>query len=167
VNPKTKSSLPPARDIPPERRTLYHFGQVLGLVGLLLFLSTFFSFAAGFGNFDGFEARTRSIMFRAIGGIVLMMVSGGVMNVAARGLAGSGMLLDPQRARREQEPWTRMQGGMLDDAIDEIVPGGVERVIDRLAPGEPGAEVIRVRCPKCRALNDEHARFCNQCAATL
>jgi hypothetical protein len=122
----------------------------------------------GFGNFDHFEARGRSMAMRAFGGIALLMVGGGVMNAAARGLAGSGLVLDPQRARREQEPWTRMQGGMVHDAIDEIVPGGVETVLDRIGPGgERVVEVVRIRCPKCHALNEEHARFCNQCGATL
>jgi hypothetical protein len=35
------------------------------------------------------------------------------------GLAGSGVKLDPEEARRDVEPWSRMTGGVLKDAMDE------------------------------------------------
>jgi hypothetical protein len=35
------------------------------------------------------------------------------------GLAGSGLKLDPQGARRDVEPWARMTGGVVKDAMDE------------------------------------------------
>ena len=41
------------------------------------------------------------------------------MGIAARGLAGSGVVLDPEKARTDVEPWTRMAGGMVGDALDE------------------------------------------------
>ena len=33
-------------------------------------------------------------------------------------------------------------------------------------PG-PAAPLVKILCLKCRALNDESAKFCNQCGARL
>lgn len=41
------------------------------------------------------------------------------MRLGHSGLAGSGMKLDPQEARRDLEPWSRMSGGILKDTLDE------------------------------------------------
>lgn len=41
------------------------------------------------------------------------------MRLGRMGLAGSGMVLDPEGARRDVEPWARMAGGVVKDAIDE------------------------------------------------
>jgi len=35
------------------------------------------------------------------------------------GAAGSGIVLDPERAREDVEPWARMAGGVVKDALDE------------------------------------------------
>jgi hypothetical protein len=63
----------PQKQIPPERKALYHGGMALTGIGLLLFLSTFVTFLANFGNFDNFDAQARSEGFRAFGGMVLMV----------------------------------------------------------------------------------------------
>lgn len=39
--------------------------------------------------------------------------------IGRRGLAGSGLKLDPEEARRDLEPWSRMAGGVVQDALDE------------------------------------------------
>jgi hypothetical protein len=45
-----------------------------------------------------------------------MIVIGAVIsNIGARGAAGSGILLDPEQARDDLEPFSRMHGGMLKD----------------------------------------------------
>ncbi|AMV36041.1 zinc ribbon domain-containing protein [Planctomyces sp. SH-PL62] len=155
----------PARDISPERQAMYYAGMAAGVVGALLFVSTFFSFAMNFGNFDDFEGRARSIFLRAVGGMCLMVVGPAVMGVAARGLAGSGVKLDPEQARRDLEPWSRMRGGVIGDVLDEIP--AVQQVIDRLGSADQTVEVVRVRCNACRALNDEHDKFCGQCGERL
>ncbi|MDG3007184.1 zinc ribbon domain-containing protein [Paludisphaera mucosa] len=155
----------PVRNIPPERKALFYAGLAVGLVGALLFASTFYSFAANFGDFDDFAGRARSMMFRAFGGMGLMIGGGVVLGVAARGLAGAGLHLDPEQARRDLEPWARMRGGLLGDVLDEIP--AVQQVVDRLGSGERTVEVVRVRCPACKALNDEAARFCGQCGKPL
>ena len=42
---------------------------------------------------------------------------------------------------------------------------GFSNVTDALEGRENA--VVKVRCPKCRALNDETAKFCNNCGAAL
>jgi hypothetical protein len=69
-------------------------------------------------------------------------------------------VLDPEKAREDVEPWSRMAGGMIDDAVSEI------EVAKKLGERADSPKV-KVRCRKCQALNDEEARFCNQCAAPL
>lgn len=152
----------PRRQIPPERKALYYGGMALIGVGMLLFLSTFVTAMANFGNFDNFEGRVRSEGLRAFGGMVLMMAGGALMNVGARGLAGSGVVLDPEEGRKDLEPWSRMGGGVVQDALSEV--DAVRHLTRPPAPPEPE---VKVRCPKCRALNDEAAKFCNQCGAAV
>ena len=131
--------------------------MALSVVGLLLFVSVFFSFLGNFGNFDDFTGRSKSQMVRAFGGMALMMVGGFMIRVGRRGAAGSGLVLDPQRARKDLEPWTRMGGGMVNDALEEV----------DLLRDLKGEERVKVRCRGCRTLNDEEARFCDQCGAEM
>lgn len=149
--------------IPQNRKTLYYIGMGISLVGFLLFLSTFFSFAGNFGNFDDFAGRGQSMMFRAIGGMVLIMAGAVMMNVGRRGWAGSGIVLDPHQARQEMKPWNRMAGGMAQDALGEI------DVVNKLAKklDEPNSPHVKVRCQKCQALNDDIDKFCGQCGAAI
>lgn len=153
----------PRKQIPPERRNLYYLGMGVAILGALSFFSVFVTFLANFGNFDNFEGRVQSEGFRAIGGMFLIVVGSIVMNIGARGWAGSGVVLDPERARKEVEPWSRLAGGVTQDALSEIPL--VKKLEDRL--GNPEPQVVKVRCRQCQGLNDETARFCNQCGAAL
>lgn len=154
----------PRKQIPPDRLAIYYTGTGLGGLGLLLFLSTFVSFAMHFGDFTDFEGRARSNMLRAFGGMGLMMAGGVLMSIGARGWAGSGVVLDPQRARKDVEPWSRMTGGAVQDAASEVEV--VKKLEDRLDVPPP-LPVVKVRCRQCQALNDETAKFCNQCGAAV
>ena len=143
----------PQREIPPDRALLYYGGMICTGVGVVLFLSAFVSGWLNFGNFDNFTERARGEMARGFGGFVLIAIGQGLMAVGRAGLAGSGVVLDPQMSRKDLEPWNRAAGGMLADALDEA---GLTKKAD--AP-----LVVKVRCRGCAALNDEHAKFCNQC----
>lgn len=107
------------RQIPPGRKGLYYLGMALAGVGVLLFLSTFVSAIMHFGDFTDFEKRAKSAGVRAFGGIVMVGLGSALMTIGARGAAGSGVILDPQQARKDVEPWSRMAGGTLKDALDE------------------------------------------------
>jgi len=144
------------RQVSEERKAAYYLGSVLIGVGLLLFLSVFVTAAMNFGDFDDFETRSSNEMFRAIAGMALIFVGKIVRGIGARGLAGSGVVLDPERARRELEPYSRMAGGMVKDALQEaqVGSGGPQRV-------------VMVKCGACAQLNDEDAQFCKACGKAL
>lgn len=101
---------------------------------------------------------------RAFAGMFLILIGGVMMNIGKAGLRGSGIVLDPQGAREDLKPWNVARGGMLDDTLrgSEVATGMVER-----ASSNSHREVVKVRCPNCRALNDEDARFCKSCGASL
>ena len=160
----------PKRDIAPERKALYYAGMGCTGLGMLLFFSVFVTGCANFGNFENFEGQARSSMARGIGGMILMMIGGALMTVGRLGAAGSGVFLDPQKMRKDLEPWNRAAGGMTNDALDEIdLAKKLARKLDEPAapPATPPEPVVKVRCLACKALNDEHARFCNQCGAAM
>ena len=153
---------PPEKQIPRDRKALYYGGMALMGLGLLLFLSVFFTGAANFGNFDDFEGRARSTMFRAITGMVMMMAGGFMMNIGAKGWSGGGVILDPEKARQDVEPWSRMAGGVAQDALSEI--DVVKKIGDRLNAPAPQ---VKIRCQKCQALNEPTAKFCSQCGSAI
>lgn len=146
------------RRISEERRTAYYAGMALMIAGGLLFASTFVSFALHFGDFDDFHATAKSMALRAFGGMALLIVGGLVRNVAARGLAGSGVILDPEQAREDLEPFTRMAGGMVKDALDEAEI--------KIGSGE-SEKVVMLKCSACGTLNESDAKFCKECANKL
>lgn len=147
-----------SQKISEERKIAYYIGLGLMVAGGLLFASTFLTFAVGMGDFANMEANASSGMIRALAGMGLLFVGAIVRGIGARGLAGSGAVLDPERAREDLEPYSRMVGGMAQDALDEadINLGG----------GRP-QEVVRVRCQACRELNEEDARFCKACGKPM
>ena len=101
-------------EIPPARRGVFYAGLALSGLGLLIFLSVFLSAALHFGDFRGFEDRTRGFAVRTVVGMVLMILGGALTRLGARGLAGSGVLLDPEKAGRDLSPWARLRGRLLD-----------------------------------------------------
>jgi hypothetical protein len=85
--------------------------------------------------------------------MALMIVGGLVRGIGARGLAGSGVVLDPEKAREELEPFSRQAGGMLKDTLDAA----------DIHLGESPQKVVMVKCPACGKLNDEDSKFCREC----
>jgi len=118
------------RQIPPERKAIFYVGLIVSVIGILSFLSTFLSFAAHFGDFTNFEQRGSSMMMRAVIGMVMMIAGGLLSGVGKAGLAGSGITLDTEQARRDVEPWSRMAGGDLKDAMDEAGIRGGSKLTD-------------------------------------
>ncbi|MFO1052948.1 MAG: zinc ribbon domain-containing protein [Planctomycetota bacterium] len=93
---------------------------------------------------------------------IALTIGRALRTLGARGIAGSGLVLDPERARRDLEPFARMGGGMVRDALEET------GLVGQDAPtAEPKGETVKIRCRECRALNDEDARFCDHCGAKL
>src|SRR5690606_4283984 len=121
--------------------------------------TSFFGFACAgkrvvTGNFQEF-AEPLNWWFGAVIGVIVIAIGAFVRHLAARGIAGGGLILDPDRARRDLTPWAQTAGGLLKDALDE---SGRE--------SEPATQV-RVRCKPCGRLNEEDARYCSACGAAL
>ena len=146
-----------AKQISEERKTAYYLGMVLMVIGGLLFFSVFITGAMNFGNFNNFEANARSSMFRAFGGMALLIFGAIIRGIGARGLAGSGVVLDPEKARQELEPFSRMAGGMVKDVLDEA---------DVNLGGKP-QRVIMIKCTSCGKLNEEDSKFCKECGKKI
>lgn len=157
----------PNREITSDRKAIYYTGMTFTLLGMLSFFSVFVTGCMHFGDFENFAERSRSDITRGIGGMALMIVGGILMNLGRHGAAGSGVVLDPQKARKDLEPWNRAAGGMTSDALDEIdLAKKLEKKLDEPA-APPPVPVVKVRCRACNALNDEAAKFCNQCGGAL
>jgi len=109
----------PRRELTPERKAAFYAGSALAVVGLLVFGSIFVSAALNLGNFQEMESLGRSAMLRAVIGMGLLVVGMVVRAIGSHGLAGSGVVIDPEAARRDIEPWSRMAGGVVRDALDE------------------------------------------------
>lgn len=142
--------------ISPERKGLFYFGTVLMVIGVLSFLSTFVTFAIHFGDFSNFAANAKSDMFRAFGGMVLIVIGTVLRGVGARGLAGSGVVLDPEGARRDLKPYSQMAGGMVRDALDAA----------EIKPGRTAERVVMIKCA-CGKLNEDGSKFCQECGKAL
>jgi MFS family permease len=116
-----------------------------------------------FGKPTGFNSMAQSMMFRAFGGIGLIVIGAILRGIGAQGLAGSGVVLNPEKAREDLEPYSRMAGGMVEDALQEtsLHPGGLG------GSGGSPAKVVMIKCPACGKLNEEDSKFCRECGQKL
>lgn len=148
-----------SRQISGGRQFAFYLGTVLQVLGVLLFLSIFVSAASVavsvFG--DGGFSPPGSMFPRAIGGMVLMAVGRMIREIAKKGLAGSGLMLDPEQARQDLEPYSRMAGGMLNDALEET----------ELNLGRQPEKLVVVKCRSCGTHNQEQAKFCQECGQKI
>jgi hypothetical protein len=107
------------RQISEERKAAYYIGMVISVIGGISFVSVFITGILSFGDFSNFDGRVRSEGLRAIIGMILIVVGQVIASIGRSGLAGSGVVLDPEKAREDVEPWARMTGGIVKDAADE------------------------------------------------
>jgi hypothetical protein len=151
--------------ITPERKAMYNVGTALGTIGLLLFLCSFLpglSLMTNGWDQAEFEQAAKTSMVCALLGFGLVIIGSALSNIGALGTAGSGLVLDPEQARRDLEPWSRMAGGVLQDALSEV--GAAKTPGDAPVTAAPQ---VKVRCPACRRLNDEAAKFCDRCGSAI
>lgn len=165
--------------ISPERKFVYYLGMAMTAVGFLVFISTFFDSGKGKSRrhpvpgepdfreqIEAMSEASRkdmdSTLNTAFLGMGLCVVGSILMGLGKHGAAGSGLLLDPGKAREDLKPWSKMKGGMVDDALSEV------KVVQDLSERLGGAKTeVKVRCRQCRGLNDEDAKFCDQCGAPV
>ena len=142
-----------------ERKVTYYIGMGCMIVGFLLFMSVFFT---GFAAFNSPFSNALSFSFaNAPLGMFLMIIGAVVSNIGAKGAAGSGVILDPEKAREDLKPFNEAKGGMINDVISNI------DIVDDLIKPAIEKEVIKIRCGSCRELNDEDARYCKACGNKL
>jgi hypothetical protein len=76
-------------------------------------------------------------------------------------MAGSGVVLDPEQAREDLEPYSRMVGGLAWDVLEEA----------DIDLGDKGSsttdKVIMIRCQHCRTLNEEGSKYCQECGQSI
>jgi len=144
-----------ARNITQKQKTGYYLGMILTGIGIIMFTAPFIDVL-----FNGLEPNERGLpeSFKvALVGFVLMAIGNILRSISARGLAGSGLLLAPKQARKDLEPYSRMAGGMIQDALEES--GG-------LTSGK-APEKVMIRCQVCKKLNEEDSRFCQECGEPI
>ena len=97
-----------SRQISDERKAAYYIGMSIAILGAISFASVFVSAFLHFGDSGLGPDFGKSLALRAFGGMALMILGGAIQGIARRGLAGSGVVLDPEQARDDLEPYTRM-----------------------------------------------------------
>ena len=104
-------------EISPTRKTLHAFGIGMTVLGVILIVVGFVGFVLTGSTFN---TRLVVTFFLTFGSGMGVAVLGQVLRgIAARGVAGSGLVLDPKKARQDLAPWARMGGGIVRDALDE------------------------------------------------
>ncbi len=143
------------------RKLTYYIGLGLVVLGVILFMSSFFDVSTGFGAMDpGFDMGMPSFFKRALFGMIAIIIGSVLMNIGAKGAAGSGIILDPDKAREDLSPYSQAAGKMINDVVSEldVLKGAKEN------PGQERlGQVIKIRCRECGVLNDEDAVFCKAC----
>ncbi len=146
------------KEISNERKILYYIGMAIMIIGVILFFSVFFSVFLGMSNDSFIMDSGFGFMGRGFIGFIMIAAGSFIRNLGARGVAGSGLILDPDRAREDLNPYSSAAGGMISDALNEV---------DLLKKTDSGKSEIRIRCQSCRELNEEDARFCKSCGKEL
>lgn len=142
-----------------QRQVTYYIGIGMMVIGFLLFISVFISTARFMNN--PFMYEMKPSFMSPIVGMILMIVGSVVMNIGAKGAAGSGLLLDPEKAREDSKPFSDAKGKMINDVVSNI------DIIDNIGKSHVEKEVIKIKCRNCKSLNDEDAKFCKSCGKEI
>ncbi len=140
-----------------ERKAMYYGGMGLTVLGVIIFISSFFMFERGFDSFMG--NGVSSFAARPLIGMGFIVVGNILMNIGAKGPAGSGIILDPEKAREDLKPYSSAAGGMINDAIENI--DLIKK--NNLDANKGSQQVVKIKCRSCGELNDEDAKFCKSC----
>lgn len=148
------------------RKRLYYVGLGITALGLLLFMSNFILPFMDPMNSPGFVG---GFAARGLIGFILIFIGQMLMKVGKNGVAASGLILDPERAREDLAPWSKMNGGIINDTLSEVEV--LETLTSSLGHQTETVgnvkEIIKIKCQKCSALNDEDASFCKNCGEKL
>ncbi|HOK95602.1 MAG TPA: zinc-ribbon domain-containing protein [Anaerohalosphaeraceae bacterium] len=157
-----------AKQISQERKSLYNAGLAVMIAGGCFFALPFLAVSAlmaimviSFGKSQAgipiwMPIAGPIVMFVSFIGIALIVAGCVMRSIAARGTAGSGLVLNPEKAREDLKPWTGMAGGMVKDILEEA---------DIKSAG--ARQTVMIRCPHCQKLNEEDSKFCQECGKSL
>lgn len=109
--------------------------------------------------FDSAQSAFLLLGICGIGGIAMIVAGVFVRRAGKMGLAGSGVILDPAKARQEVEPFSRMTGGAIKDALEEADI--------KIGSGGNSERVVVIKCTTCGTLNDQDAKFCKSCGQKI
>ena len=161
------------KDFSSDRKMVYGIGMALQVIGLILFLSAFFSGLSSKSSprqiNPGMDPWTRiqskpkrpsrpSFPIAPLFGFIMAGVGKGLCVLARKGIAGSGLVLDARQEREDLKPISGILGGRINDALEEV------NLKDKISPRK---EVVKVRCLNCRNLNDESDNFCGKCGKEI
>jgi hypothetical protein len=138
------------------RKATYYIGIGMIVLGVILFFSVFFFAIGSFNN----PWKTPPFQ-NAVIGMILMIAGSVLLNIGAKGAAGSGMILDPEKAREDLKPYNEAKGEMINDTLEQV------KVLDKFTGHNEVKEVVKIKCRGCGALNDEDAKFCKGCGERL
>ena len=153
-----------------ERKAIYYTGMVFVIIGFILFISTFFTFASGFGDFSGapgfggFNVPSRLSFLSPVIGIVLIIIGNILMAIGRKGAAGSGIILDPEKERDDLKPFSSAKGKMINDVVENI---DIVNEVGKKISKEDAKEVVKIKCRNCGALNDEDSKYCKSCGREI
>lgn len=156
-----------AEKISEERKRLYNGGLVMMIIGVCLFALPFLVLPVilivgiSTGGIEKSAVLAPVAFLGAFIGFGLIAAGLIMRSIAARGKAGSGLVLDPQQARKDLEPWSRMAGGVVKDALEgvDIKPGEILKQ-------EP-QKVVMLKCAQCGKLNEADSKFCQECGRPI
>ena len=152
----------PRSQVSIERTIVYYLGWFLVPLGITLFVLAFFTSVADFGEWFGMDAQQTSLAVHALGGVLLAGLGGFLVSAGVRGWAERDSILDPRRAPGIGESRSAPSGGIARDAMADLdLP---QTVRDRLDKEDLR---LKVKCPKCRAVNQVTAKYCYACSARL
>jgi hypothetical protein len=159
------------KQISPERKKLYNAGLVMIIIGGCLFGLPFLAIPlimiVSFLGYDGAGPPKGLIglpivAFFSFIGFGLIVGGGAMRIIAAKGKAGSGLVLDPEQAREDLEPWARAGGGIVKDALEEA-----DINLSKLGGGSEPEKIVMIKCRECGKLNEEDSKFCQECGKSI
>ena len=123
------------------------------------------NFVIGAMEFNGTFSNSISfggIVARAVGGIVLFITGIVITKAGALGAAGSGLILNPRRARKDLSPYSRMVGGMIKDGLEESGLASIKN-----GNSSSPEKIVMLKCTSCGQLNEDDSKFCQECGKKL
>lgn len=136
-----------------ERKALYYIGLILIVIGFILFISNIFTFDSDYMFYGG----ALTFMARPLAGMICIIVGSILRGIGEKGTAGSGLILNPEKAREDLKPHNIAKGKMINDAVENI------DIVKEMGKSQEQKEIIKIRCKNCGELNDEDAKFCKSC----